>query len=659
MGAKEKPASDAGNPEASFNSSTAELIPVLKGCWQSLHDGETNVAAITAAAPAEDAELIQKLVSDALTSATDWSKAHHKFLAAADKVQKGISLDLFAGKSISSTPAKQATPDPSPELITPPLIKGQSDKENFSETGFEGPKKRDEVKVAEHLLDTGELKLFQDLTGAAHINWEGRIYNLADSSGTNALTRICKQFGQVKTFVNNVQGVLQAEALDAETIPVILRTAQYKDGIVINPSWEDGKVIFCGPDGWDITDMPTDAGFVFLHREPSIFGMPVPINLDKEQDRSALVEKLSEFLNLADGEDIALAAAIIASALLPDPPYPVVVFRGEKGTAKTTAMELVKSVVDPSPSREGISCPTDARTLFIHSRGNHLVFLDNVNTLTEDQSANISRLVQGAGHVERSLYTNLDETVFSSAAAVWMTAIDAVTTKTDLVDRSYVFNFRFIPDKNRKEKTVIKSNFAKYAPELLGMLLDGLCAVLANRPAIRDSALIKDVGLPRNADNAIALLAMAETFGSNPEIMHQALMLKTNEADRKVIEDCVWADKFIKLLWRQLDATWEGTHQELLDIITSTETQDRAAKKNAPPIITLPKDWPDTPLVFSKSINAVLPSLRKIYGAERKEINKAKRIYRFSAAPVYQSESETASDKSPDNNVVSGQIQLT
>jgi len=648
---KAKAASSAANT-SKFNSTTEELIPVLKSCWQFLHDGETDLAAITAAVPDADRVLVKNLVQDVLTTASP----HHAFLKAMDKVEKDISVAVFAEKEILPTPAKGDTPKSSLETKESSSLQAQRDTENFSDPDFEPPKIQEEVKLADHLIRTRALEVFKDLTGAAHIKLNNKFYNLSDKDGLNALTRICKEFGRVGTFVSNVKSALEAEALDAETIPVFLRTAPYKDEIVINPCWESGQVIHIRSDGYSIIDMPVDAGFVFLHRDPAIHAMPVPV-------AGGDIEKLQQFLNLDNSADFRLVPAVVASLLLPKSPlsgcYPIVVFTGEKGTAKTTAAELMKSIIDPSELSEGIKPPKETRTLFVHARREHIVYVDNVNTLTEDQSADYSRLVQGAGHVERGLYTNMDATVFKTANPVLMTAIDSVTTKTDLVDRSYVFKFAFIPDTKRKEKEVIKSEFAEYAPELLGLFLDGLVSVLKNKAEIRKSDVVMQEGLPRNADNAIALISMAKVFNSTHEDMHAALLFNTNEADRKIIEDCVWADRYIKFISSQLNGKWEGTNGNLLDILTNLEIKDRTSKPGAPANVTPPDGWPKTPLLFAKSMNAVLPSLRKIYGAEKVEINKAKRIHVFSANSIYLNEDAAPSDNSTDNNVAAGeQIKL-
>ena len=644
---KAKAASSAANT-SKFNSTTEELIPVLKSCWQFLHDGETDLAAITAAVPDADRVLVKNLVQDVLTTASP----HHAFLKAMDKVQKDISVAVFAEKEILPTPAKGATHVSSLETKESSSLQAQRDTEDFSDLDFEPPRRNPAVDTCDHLLRTGTLGVFKDLTGAAHIELNNKFYNLSDRDGLNALTRICKDLGQVGTFVNNVKSALEAVALDAKTIPVFLRTAPYKDEIVINPCWESGQVIHIRSDGYSIIDMPVDAGFVFLHRDPAIHAMPVPI-------AGGDIEKLQQFLNLENSADLRLVPAVVASLLLPKPDYPVVVFTGEKGTAKTTAAELMKSIIDPSELSEGIKPPKETRTLFVHARREHIVYVDNVNTLTEDQSADYSRLVQGAGHVERGLYTNMDATVFKTANPVLMTAIDSVTAKTDLVDRSYVFKFAFIPDTKRKEKEVIKSEFAEYAPGLLGLFLDGLVSVLKNKAEVRKSDVVTQKGLPRNAGNAIALISMAKVFNSTHEDMHAALLFNTNESDRKIIEDCVWADRYIKFISSQLNGKWEGTNGNLLDILTNLEIKDRTSKPGAPANVTPPDGWPKTPLLFAKSMNAVLPSLRKIYGAEKVEINKAKRIHVFSANSIYLNEDAAPSDNSTDNNVAAGeQIKL-
>ena len=621
---KAKAAGSAANT-SKFNSSTEELVPVLKNCWQFLHDGETDVAAITAAAPEVDLDLVKELVQESLnterpdTAFLELIGAEFKaLLYAQDGTDEGLK------KSI--------------EVLEPQdvlYITAQANR------GWLKP--NPVVALMQEFIDTGALVVFRDRKSEAHIRYEGKVYSLSDSGGINAVTRLCLQFGQVGNFVTTLIQALKAKALDEAVIDVRIRSAVYKDNkFIINPSWESGQVIHVTKDCWEITDFPEDADFVFLSRDPEIFGLVKP-------EPGGKASMLQQFLNVESSDDIPLVGALIASCLLPYPPYPIIQFIGEGGTAKTTAAHLLVKLIDPSDLDAGISPPKESRALFVHAQKHHVVYLDNVTSLNAEQSADLSRLVQGAGHSERTNYTDKDASVFRTASPIILTAIDSPTTKSDLVNRSIVINFKYISETERRVKEDILKSWAGVAPQLLGLSLDGLVAVLKNRAEVIGSPLIKKKGLPRNADNAVALISMSKAFGWDEENMLDALLGNAQSEDRRIIEESPVAGRLISYLKYNSNLKFEGNHKELLEGLSAVYLQDlnALAQKSGGGTAQLPSDWPKGPRELSAQLKSVMPSLRKVHGL--KKVNKDRRFFEFSLPKGALAETSAQPD---DSNIV-------
>ena len=59
------------------------------------------------------------------------------------------------------------------------------------------------------------------------------------------------------------------------------------------------------------------------------------------------IEMLREFVNVESDNDFRLLVAFMLAALRPTGPFPVLVLLGEQGSAKSTTVRVIRSLVDP------------------------------------------------------------------------------------------------------------------------------------------------------------------------------------------------------------------------------------------------------------------------------------------------------------------------
>ena len=121
--------------------------------------------------------------------------------------------------------------------------------------------------------------------------------------------------------------------------------------------------------GWRVIDDPP----VRFRRAAGMQPLPTPA-------QGGSIKMLRSFLNLKSNADFVLAVAWALAVLRDRGPYPVLVFSGEQGSAKSTFSAILRALLDPNtaPLR---ALPREDRDLFIAATNGHVLAFDNVSGL--------------------------------------------------------------------------------------------------------------------------------------------------------------------------------------------------------------------------------------------------------------------------------------
>ncbi len=164
------------------------------------------------------------------------------------------------------------------------------------------------------------------------------------------------------------------------------------------------------------------------------------------------IEELRGFLNLGTDDDQPnqwrLLVGWLLMALRPTGPYPVLCLYGEQGSAKSTAVRMLRSLVDPNTSPLRAE-PRDTRDLAIAASNQWCVSLDNLSRIPVWLSDALCRLATGGGFSTRELYSDGEEYVFDGQRPVILNGITEIATRGDLMDRALVITLPPIPDEKR------------------------------------------------------------------------------------------------------------------------------------------------------------------------------------------------------------------
>ncbi|WP_432924293.1 ATP-binding protein [Microbispora sp. CA-135349] len=395
--------------------------------------------------------------------------------------------------------------------------------------------------------------------------------------------------------------VLEGIAASADPRVPHLRVARHEGGIVVDLGTSDGRCVVIGPHGWD--RVPRSP--VLFRRSGAMKPLPDPV-----RDGDGLA-RLRGLLNTSE-EGFRLLVGWLVAAFLPDLPHPILTFRGEQGTGKSKAAQMIIGIIDPSgaPKR---TAPRDLKSWGVQAFNSWGLCLDNVSVIADWLSDALCRAVTGDGMIDRALYSDDDVVVLEFRRVLAMTTIDAGALAGDLAERLLTIELSLIPDSKRREEAELDAAFADAHAAILASLFDVLAAVLK---ALPDVTLTER---PRMADFARVLAAV-------DHVKDWRTLESYRTSARNAVADVLDGEPFAQAVVDLVDkAPPEGltlTAQELLDRV---DTPDK-----------LPKKWPKDSTRAAGQLKRLAPALRTIGidldDSKRQPDGNRSRLYRLTAA---------------------------
>ena len=412
---------------------------------------------------------------------------------------------------------------------------------------------------------------------------------------------------------------------DGPDHPVFIRLAE-QDGVIYldlcDAAW---RVVEIDADGWRIvTDAP-----VRFRRTKGMLALPTP-------DDGGTLVTLRRFFNLPDADWVLIVAWLIA-AFRPRGPYPILGFRGEQGSAKSTRARMLRSLVDPNAAALR-TMPRDERDLMIAATNSWTLALDNISTLPPWISDALCRLSTGGGFATRELYADEDETILDAQRPLILNGISDFATRSDLLDRLIGIDLPRIPDDERQSEEALWLAFEQARPAILGALLSAASMAIRNLPTTHLDAM------PRMADFALWVTAAAPALGWQPDTFLDAYAVNRAGTHEFIVEASPFAATLIEFVKNQREP-WEGRASALLAALN--ERADEATRKQ--------RGWPADATRLSSDLRRIAPNLRAIGLAVEWGRSKRARTVRleWTNTPHEEERGETASPASPDGDKAS------
>ena len=271
-------------------------------------------------------------------------------------------------------------------------------------------------------------------------------------------------------------------------------------------------------------------------------------------ERGGNLTDLFQFLNLKDDQSKILIATYLPTCLISDIPRVALVLHGDHGSAKSSCLKLLRSILDPS-ELSLLTPPTYANDLVQIASHHFVIYFDNLSELTPQLSDTLCRLVTGEGFSKRKLYTDNDDVIYSFKSVIGFNGINLVATRADLLDRSLIVSLDRIPDEQRKSEAEIFNRFETIKPKLLGAMFDTVSTMLRTEPTLSFSKK------PRMADYYCFATAAALDLGYSRQELDSAISQNTKEQNVEAIEASPTAQAIMEFIKDKNG--WSGGSTEL------------------------------------------------------------------------------------------------
>jgi len=312
--------------------------------------------------------------------------------------------------------------------------------------------------------------------------------------------------------------------------------------------------------------------------------LPVP-------ERGGSLLDLRRLINIGSDANWALLLGWLVAALRPRGPYPVLVVHGEQGTAKSTLVRILRTLVDPNKADLRAE-PHDTRDLAIAASNGWVVALDNISSIRQWLSDALCRLSTGGGFATREMYTDREETIFDAQRPVILTGIEEVATRGDLLDRCVSIELDPIPEEQRRPESELWANVEASAGQIFAALLDGVAHALRTHRDVHFSKL------PRMADFAVWATAAERGLGLPEGAIMSAYTNNRASANEVALESSAIATLVMAMV--RENGNWSGTATMLLEKLNTRADED----------LRRARWWPRSGRGVSGALRRLAPNLR-------------------------------------------------
>lgn len=352
---------------------------------------------------------------------------------------------------------------------------------------------------------------------------------------------------------------LEAEAVyNGEEIEPVIRCKYIEGKIFYYLADEEQTVICIDERGIHVLEEST---IPFIRKQNMLRqAMPTDIEVAKGKKKPSFRLISKKYWKFTSKDDLLLHSIVLLTRFISDIPAPILYYRGDRGSAKTTSMRLDGKLIDPSYTDVKVFTNTINDVVSALS-GQYMVSFDNLEGNISSELSNLLCVSCSAGYYsKRKLFTDNDTADIQINARLSLSGITTITERADFLDRCITLSSQRIPASERRTVDEIFAEFNKDLPVLLFQ------AMMILSKAIPIYQNLKLPELPRMADFAKWGYAIAEVMEYGGE--HFLEVYKRNQEE--LLEVMIEEDKLLNvvLAFSREHVHFLGSMTELLSLLT-------------------------------------------------------------------------------------------
>lgn len=226
----------------------------------------------------------------------------------------------------------------------------------------------------------------------------------------------------------------------------------------------------------------------------------------KGEKKPSFRKLAKKFWKFEKEEDMILHNVVLLTRFISDIPAPILYYKGDRGSAKTTNMRLDKMFIDPSSADIKV-LPSSINDLASVLFGEYMVCFDNVEGgITKNMANFLCMSITMGSYSKRKLYSDNEVVDIHLNPQLSFTGITTISNRPDFLDRCICLFTKRIISSERRTIDDILTAFKRDLPYLLYRAMK----VLAKALEIYENLELKE--LPRMADFAKFGYAIAEAL---------------------------------------------------------------------------------------------------------------------------------------------------
>ncbi|MCB9813209.1 MAG: bifunctional DNA primase/polymerase [Pseudomonadales bacterium] len=193
-------------------------------------------------------------------------------------------------------------------------------------------------------------------------------------------------------------------------------------------------------------------------------------------DLSASIQdayRLFDFLAIKDEEQQKLLLCHLAACLVPNIARCMLVLHGSRGSAKSTTLKFVRSLIDPAKPML-VRIPEKDNDLQIFLEKSYFCCFDNVSGISKQVSDSLAMMITGGGTISRKLYSDKEIVTTDLKSCLALNGINLAIREADLLERSLIIETKRLTEVKSEEE--ITNEFEEAKPIIFGGLLALLSA---------------------------------------------------------------------------------------------------------------------------------------------------------------------------------------